>query len=127
MTGASEDATDHSRPLSAANFRVSANGALGAGGWSQYESSCVIGICQMAWATARPHFVSVVWPDGHTEIFDFTPWTRARNQGTRAELSQRPPVGSRRAIITTWGGGPRSAASWRLEQTAAQLPYLPRR
>jgi RHS repeat-associated protein len=55
------------------NFRVSANGALGAGGWSQYDSSCVLGMCQMAWTTARPHFVSVVWPDGHTEIFDFTP------------------------------------------------------
>jgi RHS repeat-associated protein/uncharacterized repeat protein (TIGR01451 family) len=59
--------------LGVANFRVSANGALGAGGWSQYESSCTLGICHMAWATARPHFVSIVWPDGHTEIFDFTP------------------------------------------------------
>jgi RHS repeat-associated protein len=27
----------------------------------------------MAWSTARPHFVTVVWPDGHTEVFDFTP------------------------------------------------------
>jgi RHS repeat-associated protein/uncharacterized repeat protein (TIGR01451 family) len=59
--------------IGVSNFRVSANGVLGAGGWSQYDSSCVIGICQMAWATARPHFVTVVWPDGHTEIFDFTP------------------------------------------------------
>ncbi len=60
------------------NFRVSSNGALGAGGWSQYATSCFMaglggGLCQMAWATARPHFVSVVWPDGHTESFDFTP------------------------------------------------------
>ena len=59
--------------LGVANFGVYANGALGAGGWSQYESSCALGLCIMAWATARPHFVTVVWPDGHTETFDFTP------------------------------------------------------
>jgi hypothetical protein len=64
--------------LGVANLRVYANGALGAGGWSQYATSCFMaglggGLCQMAWSTARPHFVTVVWPDGHTEVFDFTP------------------------------------------------------
>jgi RHS repeat-associated protein len=64
--------------LGVANFRVYTNGALGTGGWSQYATSCFMaglggGLCQMAWATARPHFVTVVWPDGHTETFDFTP------------------------------------------------------
>ena len=64
--------------LGLANFRIYTNGPLGAEGWSQYETSCFMaglggGLCQMAWTTARPHMVSVVWPDGHTEIFDFTP------------------------------------------------------
>jgi RHS repeat-associated protein len=27
----------------------------------------------MAWAASGPHYVSVVWPDGHAETFDFTP------------------------------------------------------
>jgi RHS repeat-associated protein/uncharacterized repeat protein (TIGR01451 family) len=64
--------------LGVANFRVYTDGPLGAGGWSQYATSCFLaglggGLCQMAWATSRPHFVTVVWPDGHTETFDFTP------------------------------------------------------
>ena len=64
--------------VSVANFRIYTDGPLGAGGWSQYATSCLMpglggGLCQMAWTTARPHFVTVVWPDGHTEIFDFTP------------------------------------------------------
>jgi RHS repeat-associated protein/uncharacterized repeat protein (TIGR01451 family) len=64
--------------LGVVNFRVYTDGPLGAGGWSQYATSCFLaglggGLCQMSWATARPHFVSVVWPDGHTETFDFTP------------------------------------------------------
>jgi RHS repeat-associated protein len=64
--------------LGVANFRVYTDGPLGAGGWSQYATSCFLaglggGLCQMAWATSRPHYVTVVWPDGHTETFDFTP------------------------------------------------------
>ena len=74
----SQDAFGVGWTLGVANFRVYTNGALGESGWSQYDSGCFMaglggGLCQMAWATARPHFVSVVWPDGHTETFDFTP------------------------------------------------------
>ncbi len=64
--------------LSVANFRVYSNAALGQSGWSQYATNCIAaglggGLCTMAWQTARPHYVTVVWPDGHTETFDFTP------------------------------------------------------
>jgi uncharacterized repeat protein (TIGR01451 family) len=59
-------------------LRVYSNGALGAGGWSQYPKSCFAaglggGLCIMGWTSTRPHFVTVVWPDGHQEVFDFTP------------------------------------------------------
>jgi RHS repeat-associated protein len=56
-----------------ANFRVSTNRQLGAGGWSQYNSFCGVGLCLTAFKTSAPHFVMVVFPDGHSEIFDFTP------------------------------------------------------
>jgi RHS repeat-associated protein len=56
-----------------ANFRVSTNRQLGAGGWTQYNSFCGIGLCLTAFKTSSPHFVTVVFPDGHEEVFDFTP------------------------------------------------------
>ena len=59
--------------LSVANFRVYTNGPLGAGGWSSYDKWCALSICEVAWTTSHPHFVTVVWPDGHTEMFDLTP------------------------------------------------------
>jgi RHS repeat-associated protein len=64
--------------LGVANFQLYTNGALGQGGWSQYTRSCFMaglggGLCQLGWKTTRAHFVTVVWPDGHTETFDLTP------------------------------------------------------
>jgi RHS repeat-associated protein/uncharacterized repeat protein (TIGR01451 family) len=56
-----------------ANFRVTTNRQLGAGGWTQYNSLCGIGLCLTAFKTSAPHFVIVVFPDGHSELFDFTP------------------------------------------------------
>jgi RHS repeat-associated protein len=53
-------------------FRTSANRELGAGGWTEYSTSCFILTC-WAYKTSTPHFVTVTWPDGHQEVFDFTP------------------------------------------------------
>ncbi len=59
--------------LQLSDFRVSTNGPLGAGGWSQYNTSCALFLCTTAFATSAPHYVTVTWPNGHQEIFDFTP------------------------------------------------------
>ena len=54
------------------NFRVSTNRVLGAGGWTQYNIQCGLGLCLTAFRSSAPHFVTVVFPDQHTEVFDFT-------------------------------------------------------
>jgi RHS repeat-associated protein len=59
--------------LGVSNFRIYTNGALGAGGWSPYGKWCSFTICEVGWTSSRPHFATVVWPDGHTEMFDLTP------------------------------------------------------
>ena len=56
-----------------ANFRVSANRQLGAGGWSEYPTQCIFGLCFYTFKTSAPHLVTVTFPDQHQEIFDFTP------------------------------------------------------
>ena len=55
------------------NFRTTTNRQLGAGGWTQYNTLCGLGLCLTAFKTSAPHFVTVVFPDGHSELFDFTP------------------------------------------------------
>ncbi len=59
--------------LSLANFRVTTNRELGAGGWSQYAPACFGALCLTAYKTSAPHFVTVTEPGGHTDVFDFTP------------------------------------------------------
>jgi RHS repeat-associated protein len=59
--------------LSLADFRVTANRPLGAGGWSAAPSRCSLFFCEYAYKTTAPHFVTVTYPDGRQEIFDFTP------------------------------------------------------
>ena len=59
--------------LSVSNFQVRSNRALGDGGWSEYPTSCVFGLCNYGFKSSAPHFVTVGFPDGHDEIFDFTP------------------------------------------------------
>ena len=59
--------------VSLSNFRTSANRMLGADGWTEYPISCVFGLCTWGFATSGPHYVTVTWPDGHQEIFNFTP------------------------------------------------------
>jgi RHS repeat-associated protein/uncharacterized repeat protein (TIGR01451 family) len=56
-----------------ANFRVSVNHQLGAGGWTEYPTSCIFGLCFYGFKTSAPHYVTVTFPDQHQEIFDFTP------------------------------------------------------
>lgn len=59
--------------LEVADFRISTNGPLGAGGW--VEESCGGGLvfATLCYTSEKPHFATVVWPDGRTEIFDLTP------------------------------------------------------
>jgi len=56
-----------------ANFRVSVNKPLGYGGWVQEIVNCSLIFCQTHYRSTTPHTVTVVWPDGHQEIFDLTP------------------------------------------------------
>src|SRR5258708_22661501 len=58
--------------VSLSNFRVSTNRILGAGGWTQYNTQCGLGLCLTAFRSSVPHFVTVVFPDQHTEVFDFS-------------------------------------------------------
>jgi RHS repeat-associated protein/uncharacterized repeat protein (TIGR01451 family) len=55
------------------NFRVAPNRVLGAGGWTQYNSACSFGLCFTAFKNSAARFVTVTFPDQHTEVFDFTP------------------------------------------------------
>lgn len=54
------------------NFRVSTNHTLGAGGWVEYNTQCALGLCLTAMRNNAPRFVSIVFPDQHTEVFDFS-------------------------------------------------------
>jgi len=59
--------------LDLANFRISSNGPLGAGGWTEYPAQCSLFGCQYAFKSSVPHTVTVTFPDQHQEKFDFTP------------------------------------------------------
>ena len=56
-----------------ANFKVQVNKPLGYGGWVQEIVNCSLIFCQTHYRSTTPHTVTVVWPDGHQEIFDLTP------------------------------------------------------
>ncbi|HYS40067.1 MAG TPA: PA14 domain-containing protein, partial [Pseudonocardiaceae bacterium] len=55
------------------NFRVAPNHVLGLSGWTQYNKSCVLGLCFTAFKNSAPRYATVTFPDQHTEIFNFTP------------------------------------------------------
>ncbi|MDQ6838293.1 MAG: hypothetical protein M3137_08205 [Actinomycetota bacterium] len=59
--------------VAVSNFRTSTNRKLGAGGWVQYGTNCFGALCLYAFRTTTPHYVTVTFPDGHEEQFDFTP------------------------------------------------------
>ncbi|MBJ7471704.1 MAG: DUF11 domain-containing protein, partial [Solirubrobacteraceae bacterium] len=59
-------------------FRVSVNRPMGEGGWASRESNCLFllgeRLCTSTeYEDLRSHVVTVTWPDGKTEAFDFTP------------------------------------------------------
>ncbi len=58
---------------------VSTNGPLGAGGWSQYPDQCTFNACTYGYSSRPRHAVTVTWPDGHQEVFDFTPTSEVQN------------------------------------------------
>lgn len=78
------------------NFRVSANRTLGAGGWTQYNKSCTLGLCFTAFKNTAPRFVTVIFPDQHWEIFDFVP-----DGGTNIFWSCTPLFKARASVGTT--------------------------
>ncbi|MGB2757719.1 MAG: hypothetical protein WBD02_08660, partial [Acidimicrobiia bacterium] len=59
--------------LGISNFRVSTTGPLGQSGWSIQGCGGSAFIVKYCFATTRKHAVSVTWPDGRTETFDYTP------------------------------------------------------
>ena len=59
--------------LDIANFRVNVNKPFGLGGWQQQTAGCGLIFCATHYTSSTPHFATVVWPDGHQEIFDFAP------------------------------------------------------
>lgn len=59
--------------LGASNYKVSVNAPLGVGGWSATPNQCSLFGCSYAFTSSTPHYVTVTFPDGHQEMFDFTP------------------------------------------------------
>ena len=82
--------------VSISNFRVATNRTLGAGGWTQYNSSCTLGLCFTAFKNPSARFVTVVFPDGHTEVFDFIP-----TGGTNIFFGCTPVFNPRASVGTT--------------------------
>jgi RHS repeat-associated protein len=78
------------------NFRVSTNRTLGAGGWTQYNTQCGLGLCLTAFRSTAPHFVTIVYPDQHTEVFDFS-----AKGGTNIFVSGQPTYTPRPNTGTT--------------------------
>ncbi|HEX8001346.1 MAG TPA: LamG-like jellyroll fold domain-containing protein [Mycobacteriales bacterium] len=63
----------HGWSLELSTFRVEVNRPLGDGGWEQYSCGSGLVFASLCYRSTRPHFVSVTWPDGRVETFDFTP------------------------------------------------------
>jgi RHS repeat-associated protein len=82
--------------VSISNFRVATNRTLGAGGWTQYNQSCVLGLCFTAFKNPSARFVTVVFPDGHTEVFDLVP-----TGGTNIFFGCTPVFTARASLGTT--------------------------
>ncbi len=59
--------------LDVSDFRVQINRPLGDGGWERYACGGGIIFVNYCFRTSRSHYVTVTWPDGRTETFDFTP------------------------------------------------------
>lgn len=99
------------------NFRVAANRPLGAGSWSQYPTSCTLLGCFYAFTSSTSRSVTVTYPDGRQEIFDFTPtggplvnwlgqakFTARAGTGTTSELEVDPSNGNLDNFYLTGSG-----------------------
>ena len=56
-----------------ADFRVAVSAPLGLKGWTASSGSCGLMFCNIVYSSTVPHYVTVVWPDGHQEMFDLKP------------------------------------------------------
>ena len=68
----------HGWSVELSNIRVQVNRELGRGGWSHQATGCSVllgqNVClSKAFKDLSSHFVTVTWPDGRSEVFDFTP------------------------------------------------------
>jgi RHS repeat-associated protein/uncharacterized repeat protein (TIGR01451 family) len=59
--------------LSVSNITIMPNRQLGAGGWTEYPTRCIFGLCDYGFKTTTPHYVTVTFSDQQQETFDFTP------------------------------------------------------
>jgi RHS repeat-associated protein len=89
-----------------ANFRVSTNRELGAGGWSEYGTHCFGSLCLYAFKTSVPHYVTITYPDGHQEVFDFTPeGGDTLFSAASPAFKARPDTGTTSELAAINGGG----------------------
>jgi len=59
--------------MALADFKLSSNGPLGAGGWKMESCGGGLIFSTLCFSADRPHVVTVTWPDGRNEYFDLTP------------------------------------------------------
>jgi RHS repeat-associated protein/uncharacterized repeat protein (TIGR01451 family) len=52
------------------DFRIARAMPLGKSGWTGKSTTCGLIFCTLEYTSTVPHMVSVVWPDGHQEVFD---------------------------------------------------------
>jgi RHS repeat-associated protein/uncharacterized repeat protein (TIGR01451 family) len=116
-----------------ANMRVQVNRPLGRGGWSFQPRNCRIllgyPVCEgTEFKDLSSHFVTVTWPDGRSEVFDFKPTSDSAGVYFDANVAYK----ARRGVTSTiepleggqvlqyWGDG-------NLYQDDGQTLYDPRR
>jgi RHS repeat-associated protein len=119
-----------------ANFRVSSNHLLGAGGWTMYDKSCTLGLCFTAYRNSSQRFVSVRFPDGHVETFDLKPdggtnifWTCSPTFVGRGTTSKLVALDDTRCSYTGDGNlygasGPYNPKRFQLTTRAGQVLVL---
>jgi RHS repeat-associated protein len=116
-----------------ANMRVQVNRPLGRSGWSFQGRNCRIllgaPLCEgTEFRDLSSHFVTIVWPDGREEVFDFRPTTSSAGVYFDANVKFEPRRGVTSTlepleggqILQYWGDG-------NLYQDDGQTLYDPRR
>lgn len=63
----------HGWKLDVSTFRVDVNRPLGDGGWEQFICGGGLIFLPVCYQTNLPHYITITWPDDHSETFDFTP------------------------------------------------------